>query len=517
MRPPLLWFAPLFALALAAQANLDQVVERTRKVFEVPGIAVAVVKDGKVVLAKGYGVRQLGRPEPVTSRTLFGIASNTKIFTAAALAMLVDEGKLAWEDRVVDRLPGFQMSDPYVTREMRVRDLLCHRSGLGLGAGDLMFFPATNLTPADLLYRLRFVPLATSFRSAYAYDNVLYGVAGALLQQVSGQAWAPFIRERFFGPLGMTASRTSIRDVGPGDDVVAPHARSGEQLVAVPHQLLDNLAPAGSIVSSVDDLAKWVQALLDQGDLGHGKRLFSVEQARTLWTPLTLMPAPEPPPALAAARAHFVTYAMGEQVQEYRGQRMVWHTGGLQGMVSRITLLPEQHLGVIVLTNQEAGAAFQAITNTVLDHYLGAPGVDWVAAYDTVAKARAAKAHDQVAQAATARDAAARPSRPLAAYAGRYRDPWYGDVLIEAKDGQLGIRFSHTPSLSGKLEPWQYDTFVARWNDRTLDADAYVTFALKPDGSVAQVKLEPVSPSTDFSYDFQDLVLTPVGSGVPAY
>ena len=209
------WTSRVLLLAMAtpllAQAYLDDTVERVRKAFNVPGIAVAVVKDGQVVVAKGYGVRRLGDPAPVTPRTLFGIASNTKIFTAAALAMLVEEGKLAWDDRVVDRLPGFQMSDPYVTREMRIRDLLCHRSGLGLGAGDLMFFPATDLTAADILYRLRFVPQATSFRSEYAYDNILYTVAGAVIQQVSGKPWATFIQERFFAPVGMGSSRTSIK------------------------------------------------------------------------------------------------------------------------------------------------------------------------------------------------------------------------------------------------------------------------------------------------------------------
>jgi CubicO group peptidase (beta-lactamase class C family) len=513
------WFSAWFCLALplAAQAHLDQVVERTRKAFEVPGIAVAVVKDGKVVLAKGYGVRKLGEPAPVTARTLFGIASNTKIFTAAALAMLVDEGKLAWEDRVVDRLPGFQMSDAYVTREMRIRDLLCHRSGLGLGAGDLMAFPRTDLTPADLLYRLRFVPLATSFRSGYAYDNVLYGVAGAVLERVSGKPWATFIRERFFGPLAMTASRTSITELRPEDEAVAPHAMDGARLVAVPHMNMDNNAPAGAIVSSAEDLTKWVQALLNQGTLPGGKRLYSEQQARILWTPLTLMPAAQPPAAVAETKANFITYAMGEQVQDYRGQLMVWHTGGLQGMASRITLLPGQNLGVIVLTNQESGAAFQAITNTILDHYLNAPAKDWVAAYRELQTARDAKAQAEVAKASTVRDAAGKPSLPLAAYAGRYRDPWYGDVLIEVQDGQLAIRFSHTPALAGRLEHWQHDTFVARFADRTLNADAYLTFALNPDGSILQARMQAISPTTDFSFDFHHLALSPVLAGTPGY
>lgn len=515
------WTSPILLLVAAApllaQTYLDDAVERTRKAFNVPGIAVAVVKDGKVVVAKGYGVRKLGEAAPVTPRTLFGIASNTKIFTAAALAMLVDEGKLAWDDRVVDRLPGFQMSDPYVTREMRIRDLLCHRSGLGLGAGDLMFFPGTDLTDADIIYRLRFVPLATSFRSTYAYDNILYTVAGAVIKQVSGKAWAPFIQERFFAPLGMGDSKTSIKDVRPGDDVIAPHAKVGDQLQAMAHSPLDNSAPAGAIVASAEDMAKWVLALLGKGALPNGKRLYSERQAKVLWTPLVLRPAGDPPALLAEAKSHFITYAMGEEVRDYRGQLKVSHTGGLQGMVSEVTMLPEHKLGVVVLTNQESGAAFQAITRTVLDHYLNAPPKDWVAAYAELDKQRQTETKASLAQAEGLRVAKSAPALPLAAYAGRYRDPWYGDVVIDAKDGQLSIRFTHSPALTGTLEHWQYDTFVARWKDRSLDADAYVTFSLTPMGKIGQVRMEAVSPSTDFSFDFQDLVMSPVAAGVPAY
>lgn len=521
MPTPTSWTSRLLTFSLAvplfAQAYLDEAVERTRKAFNVPGIAVAVVKDGKVVVAKGYGVRKLGDPAPVTPRTRFGIASNTKIFTAAALAMLVDEGKLAWDDRVVDRLPSFQMSDPYVTREMRIRDLLCHRSGLGLGAGDLMFFPATDLTEADIVSRLRFVPLATSFRSTYAYDNILYTVAGAVIKAVSGKAWAPFIQERFFLPLGMEGSRTSILDLKAGEDLVAPHAKVGDTLQPMAHIPCDNSAPAAAIVSSAEDMAKWVQALLANGALPNGKRLYSERQAKILRTPLVLRPAGEPPALLAEGKSHFITYAMGLEVRDYRGQLKVSHTGGLQGMLSEVTLLPELGLGVVILTNQESGAAFQALTRTVLDHYLKAPAKDWVAAYAELEKSRREETQGQLAQAEAARNAKSTPALPLSAYAGRYRDPWYGDIFIELKEGRLGIRFSHTPGLSGTLEHWQYDTFVARWKDRSLDADAFVSFTLSPEGKVEEAKMKAVSPTTDFSFDFHDLVLRPIGPELPPY
>jgi len=503
---------------LFGQDYLDNVVERARVEFHVPGIAVAVVKDGKVEALKGYGVRKLGDPAAVTPHTLFGIASNTKIFTSAALAMLVDEGKLDWDDRVVDRLPGFQMSDPYVTREMRIRDLLCHRSGLSLGAGDLMFFPASDLSSDQINYRLRFLPLGTSFRSAYAYDNILYNSAGALIQQISGKPWAEFIRERFFAPLQMRDSKTSIRDIDSSTDtdVVAPHALDDGQLKPVAHRPLDNNAPAGAIVSSVDDLSRWVMALLNKGDLGGGKRLFSEKQAQTLWRPLTILPLNDPP-ELAEINSHFSDYAMGEGLRDYRGHLLVSHTGGLQGMVSIVAMLPERKLGVVVLTNQEETGAFQGVAFTVLDHYLGAPPIDWVAAFSAVSKRKKEEAEKAVREAGNKRDAASKPSLALDSYAGRYRDPWYGDVVVERSGGGLGIRFTHSTALRGKLEHWQHDTFVARWDDRSLLADAYVTFSLNPDGTIDQARMKAVSPLTDFSFDFQDLVLKPVAKDAAPY
>ena len=278
---------------------------------------------------------------------------------------------------------------------------------------------------------------------------------------------------------------------------------------------LDNNAPAGALVSSVADLSQWVITLLNKGQTSDGKRLLSETQVRELWTPLILLPTPEPHQAVAETRSNFIAYAMGESVREYRGKLEITHTGGLQGMVTQVTMIPEVRLGIIVLTNQEVGAAFNSVTNTVLDHYLGAPPKDWVAAYSQVKKTREEDARKTVAGAAAKRNAQSKPSLPLASYAGRYRDPWYGDVVVEAKNGGLVMRFTHSPALTGMLEHWQFDTFIARWIDRSLGADAYVTFSLQPDGSVSAVRMKAVSPLTDFSFDFHDLVLSPVPAGSP--
>ena len=498
------------AAVCPAQDYVGQVVERARKEFEVPGIAVAIVKDGNVVLAKGYGVRKLGEPAPVTAHSLFRIASNTKAFTAAALAMLVDEGKLRWDDAVIEHMPGFQMYDPYVTRELSVRDLLVHRSGLGLGAGDLMFFPPSDLSREEIIQRLRFVKPATSFRSRYAYDNLLYLVAGQLIPAVIGKSWDDFVKERIFIPLGMTSTNASTQALKAASDVAIPHSKAGGKLEALPHEDVDNNAPAGAINSCVADLAKWVTIQLNHGDMG-SSRLFSEAQSKEMWSAQTIIPI-DAPGALGALSPNFSAYGLGWRLNDYRGKKIVSHTGGLAGYVSRVTMVPDLKLGVVVLTNQEADGAFQAVTYTILDHYLGAPEIDWVAPFLAQAGQGETGATETVKQAAAKRNANSRPTLPLAGYAGRYRDAWYGDVAIEEHGGKLTISFTHTRQLTGDLEHWQYDTFVARWRDRSLAADAYVTFSLKPDGSVDEVKMAPVSPATDFSFDFQDLLLKPVAA-----
>ncbi len=503
--------------AVWAQSNLDDVVERTLKEFNVPGIAVGVIQDGKVVLIKGYGIRKLGDSAPVTGKTLFGIASNTKAFTAAALAILVDEKKIDWDQRVVDILPSFQMSDPYVSREMRVRDLLVHRSGLALGAGDLMLSPESTLTAPELIARLRYVPLATSFRSKYAYDNVLYTVAGAVIEKASGKTWAQFIRERIFQPLGMTRSQTGVGDVPAGDDLAFPHAPSGDKLSVVEHTRLDPAAPAGAIQSSVEDMLKWVNTQLNQGQYSGG-RLFSAAQSKEMWTPHINIPiGSDPAKELASLTPNFQAYALGWVTCDYLGQRIVYHTGGLNGMVTRVTLVPSKKLGIVVFTNQQESSAFSAVTMTILDHYLGAPPTDWVTAFSTVRKRRVGEAREAEAKAASVRNSNSKPSLALEKYANRYRDPWYGDIFVEQKNGKLIMRFSHSPALTGTLEHFQYDTFIARWNDRSLDADAYATFSLNPDGAVREVRMKAISALTDFSYDFHDLVLTPAPKDAPAY
>ena len=513
--PVLLAFA---GPAPASAPDLDATVDSVRKAFRVPGVAVAIVKDGEVVLARGWGVRDQRSGEPVDAQTRFAIASQTKAFTSAALSILADEGKLSLDDRVIDHLPAFRMADPYVTAEMRVRDLLTHRSGLGLGAGDLLFWPASNRSTEEIVRRLRHVPLETSFRADYAYDNVLYAVAQRVIETVSGQSYGDFVRERIFVPVGMDGAVINADHLPKGANAATGHARPGftGELVTVAPMTWANNQAAGGIYASVQDLARWMQVQLDGGVLGTDadggeRRLFSAERHRGMWEVVTPIRIPAEPsvPALAPALPQFAGYGEGWSISEYRGNKLVWHTGGWPGMVSRVTLVPQLDLGIVVLTNQEVGAAFQAITYEALDHYLQAPDTDWVAAYAASVEKSRAKADEAWEKHQAARDRRSRPSLPLAGYAATYRDAWYGDVHLAVEDGKLVMRFAHTPALVGTVEHWQHDTFLVRWHDRALNADAFATFALDPDGKVRELRMEAASSLTDFSFDFHHLRLLP--------
>ena len=506
------------ALALPAGAQtpppgLDNFVTSVMKEFKVPGIGLAIVKDGKIVVAKGYGTRILGESAPVDARTRFGIASNTKIITATALGLLVEEGKLEWDAPVIRYLPAFAMYDPFVTRELTIRDLLVHRSGLGLGAGDLLWWPESTYDRREIVRRLRFIRPATSFRSAYAYDNVLYTVAGEVIETVSGQTWEDFVARRILTPVGMTSSNVRHSDAGSGDNVAKTYAEVEGVVKAVPAMKSDNTNPAGGVNSSAGDMAKWLIVQLDSGRLPGGKRLYQPATTRQLWTIVTPIPIGAPPPELPHHRSVFNGYALGMGARDYRGKQMLSHTGGLPGYLSKVTMIPDIKLGIAVLTNQESGAAFNAISFHIVDHYLGAQPVDYLAIYRTLDQRGRASVAAAEKTATSARDTTSRPSLPLATYAGTYTDPWYGDITItEERSGgspKLVMRFTKTPSLVGDLVHWQHDTFLVRWHDRTLRADAYITFALTPDGKIDQAKMVPASPSVDFSFDFQDLVLKP--------
>ena len=503
------------ALALAAgpvqgqfrKRDFDAYVARGLEALRTPGAAIAVVRDGRVLFAKGYGIRARGDTGHVDAHTLFQIASNTKAFTTAALAILADEGKLSWDDPVTKFLPGFALYDPYVTRELTVRDLVTHRSGLGLGAGDLLWFHS-NYSRAEIAYRIRFAKPASSFRSAYAYDNVLYIVAGEIVPAVAGTTWDEFVTRRIFTPLQMAETGTTIAYFTSSRNAAAPHAVERGTLQVVPIDSVDNTAPAGGIVSNVADLAKWLICRLDSGRYAGG-RLFSERQAREMWSGQTILPIADPDPPLAALRPDFAEYGLGWRLRDYRGRKIVTHTGGLAGMSSQITLVPAEKLGIVILTNSESDL-MAALSYRLLDEFLdGGPRTDWVAAFVRAAQLDRAQADSTVLANRAARDSLSKPSLPQERYAGRYRDELYGDAGITLEEGRLVLRFSRSPAFVGDLEHWQYDTFIARWRTAHLE-DAYVAFSLNPDGSIDRFRMTAVSPVADFSFDYQDLEFRPL-------
>ena len=497
----------LFLLAatvvFAQPADLDAWVERAMKEFEVPGIAVGITKNGTVVTAKGYGVRTLGDPGRVNERTVFGIASNTKAFTAAALGILVDEGKLKWDDPVHKYLPAFGLHDPLAAREITVRDLLCHRSGLGLGAGDLLFWPDTDVSRAEVVASSRFIRPASSFRSRYHYNNLTFVVAGEVIAAAAGKSYDDFIRERILAPLGMTESRVGF-EAGP--NVAMPHSRGWRlkgTLTPIPPTKDRTWAAAAGVKSSVSDLLKWLNGHLS------GKRPWSDAVQREMWQPQTVLPVSDPPAALRSTKANFAAYGLGWSMRDYQGRKVVTHGGALTGMVSVTYMIPEEGLGIVVLTNQEEGGAMSSIVNHVVDHYLSLPAQDWIAAYKTARQDLLEKARTAEAKLDAERARDTRPSLALNRYAGDYTDPWYGQVQILQDERGLVLRFTRTPSMVADLSHWHHNTFRAVFRDKTVP-DAFVTFALDHRGRIDQMTMEAVSSLADFSFDYQDLLFRPV-------
>ncbi len=513
-----LWAGASFA---APPPDLDARVEAAMREHGVPGMAIAIVEDGKPVLARGYGVRRLGSAERVDADTIFPTGSTGKAITAAALAVLVDDGKLGWDDKVIDHMPWFRMYDPWVTNEMTVRDLLVHRSGLGLGAGDLMFVPTSSRSRADTVRALRHIKPATSFRSGYAYDNLLYAVAGQLIEEVSGKTWEAFVRERVLAPSGMASSVTEQAARFANANRAWPHARTGGAVRGVGDQAVlderktlgDNGAPAGGLSSSANDLAHWLEVQLGKGARtgadGKPVRVFSEAQSRQMWTPVVLTPTPSWPGKLAAASPKFTSYALGWSVRDYRGEKVIDHGGAVFGVQAYVAMIPERDFGIAVLMNSEDTQAMRGVALEIIDHALGAPRTDWVAAFDEFMDARidgGLKALD--ASAKTNAGSRGKASLPIAQYAGRYNDPWYGPMDIKSEKGALRVDFTRTPGMTGRLEHARHDTFRTVWDDATIEP-AYLTFALDAQGKVDRITLKAVSPIADFSYDYQDLLFTP--------
>jgi CubicO group peptidase (beta-lactamase class C family) len=505
----------LSALVIAADGQplssrqIDRLTKRVMKEFSVPGIAVAVVMDDSIIHMKGYGVRSIASRQKTDEHTLFAIASNTKAFTVAALGILVDEGKLTWETRVIDIIPEFRLYNAYVTEDFIIKDLLTHRSGMGLGAGDLMSWPDSAIfTTAEIIHNLRYLKQTSSFRTRYDYDNLLYIVAGEVVARVSEMSWEEFVESRIMEPLGMAGSSTSFKRLKDRTNIIDAHVPVEGKLQVVAKQEGKIHNSVGGIYSNISDLSKWAMLQMNHGRYGINleKRIFSEEVHREMWTPQTVRTVSGETPY----RTSFAMYGLGWHLTDINGNLQVYHTGSHAGIETRITLLPEMGLGIIVLTNQQEGAALQAITNTLMDGYLGISEIDWIGKLKEKMlkdKAEAREITDQIWSTVEARRRESSPEIDTHAFTGTYSDAWFGEVVIYEETGRLRFRVVKSPKMRGEMFHYTANTFIIKWDDRSMDADAYAVFALDRDGKPDRIRMEAISPLTDFSYDFHDLDL----------
>ena len=497
------------AFAQIKESKLDDVVARAMKTFNVPGIAVAIIKDGKVVLSKGYGVTNINTQQKVDGNTLFGIASNSKAFTSAALGMLVDEKKINWDDKVIKYIPEFKMYNDYVTNEFTIRDLLTHRSGLGLGAGDLMIWPdGHNFTPKDIIKNIQYLKPVSSFRSKYDYDNLLYVIAGEVVERVSGISWCEFVETRIMKPLGMNNSAASWNRLKDTTNTITPHVPTNGKLETIKRYTNPIFDAAAGIYTSTNDLSKWLITQLNNGKYGENNQnsLFSEAVHTEMWSPQTLLPIY----GMKRYSCNFKTYGLGWQLADVNGHLQVSHTGGLDGIVTQTIMIPDIQLGIIVLTNQQSGAAFNSISNTIKDSYLGLKFPDHVTTLSEERKQKeinADKITDEV-NAIVDENQVRRIKIDPIKFVATYKDNWFGEVVIYYTKGSLRFASKRSPKLTGSIFLYKDNTFVVKWDNRSYHADAFIYFDVDENGFGRHFTMKAVSPLTDFSYDFHDLDFT---------
>ncbi len=492
----ILFVFPAFVFAQNADAKLaeiDAYAEQVMKDWNQPGMAIAVVRDGKTVFAKGYGVQKLGTNEKVDENTVFVIASNSKAFTTAAISILIDEGKIGgWDDKVSKYLPEFQLYNPYVTEDLTIRDLVSHRVGLDTFSGDLLWYE-TNYTDSEILSRLKYLKPVKGFRSGFGYQNLMFIAAGKIVEKVSGKSWGEFVKNKILDPLKMTRTTASVKNLPK--NAAFPHNESGGTLRVLHRGNVDGAAAAAGLNSSVADLSKWIRLQLGQGEF-EGKRIFSEKNAWEMWQPAVILPISQ-----AAAKAnptrHFNTYALGWNTFDYQGKKIVTHGGGLDGMLSKTVLIPESNIGFVVLTNSEY-PVYNIMQQKMLDVFTDAPKRD----YNAESLKRASdgkKAGQEAAQKLEAsRVKNTKPSLALKDYAGTYTGNLYGDATIAEENGKLVLRMLPSPNFVADLEHWHYDTFKIKWRPSVAyDFPAgFVTFAIDKNGKASDFSID--QPNNDF-------------------
>ncbi|NIR50435.1 serine hydrolase [candidate division KSB1 bacterium] len=483
-------------IALTAQNhvnydNLDHYIEKAVKDFDLTGLTISIVKDGSVTFRKAYGLKDASKNEPMTVRSLFNIASCTKAFTAACLGMLVEEGKIAWQDKVIDYIPEFRLSEPYVTKELNMIDILSHRSGLATFDGDLLWYE-TDYSNEEIIRRMRHLPLRRDFRSQFGYQNNMFLIAGEIVHEVSDTTWSDFVYERIFNPLDMTDSRTCSEHLTEDQDIAYPHLDG-----KVRELYIEDPGPAGSIYSNAEEMSRWITMLLNGGTY-QGQRLLNEDTVEQLFAPQTLLNLSS---FMKDTGSHFYAYGLGWFLFDYSGRKVAEHGGGMPGYISKVTLVPEENLGFVILTN-DMNRLPNALRYKILDTFLNEGDKDWAQYYLELKNRREQGEQKRMAERKAKRAKNTQPSLDLSQYTGTYNDQMYGDATVELKDGQLWLTLVPTKDIFvSAMQHWHYDTFRIKFRDEFLP-EGFVTFRFDSNGEVTGLKID--LPNPDFHFNNLD-------------
>ena len=475
-----LYFFTALRAADIQPAEIDRVIETARKAWDVPGIAVAIVHGEDTVYLKGFGVKRAGSADLVTPDTRFAIGSCTKAFTTTAMALLVGEGKMGWDDPVRKHLAYFRLSDPLADANVTMRDIVCHRTGLS--RHDLLWFNSP-WSREEIIRRIGLVPLSRPFRSAYQYQNIMFLTAGEAVGHIAGTTWEDVVSRRLLAPLGMTNTDLSVRDVIRAKDHATPHELREEKVEAIDWRNIDNIAPAGSIDSSVRDLTRWIRLHLDEGAF-EGKVIVKPQSIHETHTPQMVIRTDDPTSRSVNEGTHMMAYGMGWAIQDYRGHHLVSHGGAIDGFRAMVALLPDEHYGIAILANLGGNNMPECLRASLVDTLLGLPAKDWNALYLDQRKNAEERDRKQKADREAKRHRDTRPSLSALEYAGAYEHPAYGSAEVRESGGKLELAWSNWKT---QLEHYHFDTFRA--TGKGALSDSLVEFRLTPNGEVESLRL----------------------------